>query len=75
MITCIRYFHTEPDLKKGRSNVSDDREYYIEEFRKARESGKYYLYGENPEEMTLEELQDAYITMQNYLSDARTHDF
>lgn len=55
--------------------MTDDREYYIEGFHKARESGKYYLYGENPEEMTLEELQDAYMTMQNYLSDARTHDF
>ena len=55
--------------------MTDDREYYIEEFRKARESGKYYLYGENPDEMTLEELKDAYIDMQNYLSDARTHDF
>ena len=52
-----------------------DREYDIEEFRKARESGKYYLYGKNPDEMTLEELKDAYIDMQNYLSDARTHDF
>ena len=55
--------------------MSEDREYYIEEFRKARESKTYFLYGENPEEMTLEELKNAYIDMQNYLSDARTHDF
>ncbi len=55
--------------------MNEDREYYIEEFRKARESRKYYLYGENPEKMTLEELKDAYMNMQNYLSDARTHDF
>ncbi len=55
--------------------MTHDRDYFIEEFRKAREKGKYYLYGENPEEMTLEELKDAYMNMQNYLSDARTHDF
>ena len=37
------------DNTEGKA-MTDDREYYIEEFRKARESGKYYLYGENPEE-------------------------
>jgi hypothetical protein len=57
------------------ADMNEDREYYIDEFRKARESGKYYLYGEDPEKMTLEELKDAYMNMQNYLSDARTHDF
>ena len=56
-------------------SMTHDRDYFIEEFRKAREKGKYYLYGENPEEMTLEELKDAYMNMQNYLSDARTYDF
>ncbi len=55
--------------------MSNDREYYIEEFRKAAENHTYYLYHQNPEEMSLEELQDAYMRMQNYLSDARTHDF
>lgn len=55
--------------------MNNDREYYIEEFHKAAESNTYFLYGMNPEEMTLEELEDAYWTMQNYLSDARTHDF
>ena len=57
------------------ADMNEDREYYIEEFHKARESGKYYLYGKDPEKMTLEELKDAYMNMQNYLSDARTHDF
>lgn len=55
--------------------MSDDREYYIEEFRKHAEKGDYYLYHRDPEKMTLDELKDAYIDMQNYLSDARTHDF
>ena len=55
--------------------MSNDREYYIEEFRKAAENHIYYLYHQNPEEMTIEELQDVYMRMQNYLSDARTHDF
>lgn len=55
--------------------MNNDREYYIEEFRKAAENHTYYLYHQNLEEMSLEELQDAYMNMQNYLSDARTHDF
>lgn len=55
--------------------MSNNREYYIEEFRRHAEIGDYFLYHRNPEEKTLEELKDAYIDMQNYLSDARTHDF
>lgn len=31
------------------------------------------LYHRNAEEMTLEELKDAYMTMQNYLSDMRVY--
>lgn len=50
-----------------------DREYYINEFRIAREKKYYYLYGKDPEEMTLEQLKDAYSRMRNYLSDSSTH--
>lgn len=49
------------------------REFYIEEFRKAAERHEYFLYRKKAEEMTLEELKDAYMTMQNYLSDMRVY--
>ena len=53
--------------------MSEDREYYIEIFKKAKEKGTYYLYDKNPEKMTLEELKDSYMTMLNCLVDERTH--
>ena len=53
--------------------LPDNREFYIEEFRKAKEEKRYYLYQYDPEKMTLEELQSQYMNMINYLSDARTH--
>ena len=53
--------------------MSEDREYYIRLFKEEIEKGTYYLYGQNPEEMTLEQLQDAYMNMINYKVDARTH--
>lgn len=49
------------------------REFYIEEFHKAAERHEYFLYRKKAEEMTLEELKDAYMTMQNYLSDMRVY--
>ena len=54
--------------------MEESREYYIEKFKAAREKREYFLYSKNVEEMTLEELKDEYANMQNYLSDARTHD-
>lgn len=55
--------------------MEEIREYYIEKFKAAAEKREYFLYGANAEEMTLEELKDEYANMQNYFSDARTHDF
>ena len=57
----------------GGKIMSEDREYYIRLFKEEIEKGTYYLYGQNPEEMTLEQLQDAYMNMINYKVDARTH--
>ncbi len=55
--------------------MEESREYYIEKFKAAREKREYFLYSKNVEEMTLEDLKDEYANMQNYLSDARTHDY
>ena len=53
--------------------LPEEREFYIEKLKEAEESKTYFLYGLDPNTMTLEELQDKYMTMVNYLSDARTH--
>lgn len=55
--------------------MEESKEYYIEKFKAAEENHEYFLYRKNVEEMTIEELKDEYANMQNYLSDARTHDF
>lgn len=41
----------------------------------AEESGKYRTYGENILEMSDEEVDDTFIKMMNFLSDARTHNY
>ena len=53
--------------------LPEDRQFYIDKFQEAERENQYYLYGKNPEKMTLEELQDQYMNMMNFLSDARTH--
>ena len=53
--------------------LPEDRQFYIDKFQEAEREKQYYLYGKDPEKMTLEELQEQYMNMMNFLSDARTH--
>lgn len=57
--------------------MKDKREYYIDELREADATGRYYLYSckDKLENMTLEELENKYMIMRNYLLDAGRYDY
>lgn len=63
------------NIRKGVNDMLSDDE-MREELRKANETGKYYLYGNEKrlDSMSHEELKAKYLNMRNYLSDIATHD-
>lgn len=50
--------------------IEETREY----MHKMEDSGQYRFYGENIDDIPDDQVVDRYMTMMNYLSDARTHD-
>ena len=50
--------------------IEETREY----MRKMEDSGQYRFYGENIDDIPDDQVVERYMTMMNYLSDARTHD-
>ena len=51
--------------------IQETREY----MKMMEESGQYYFYGENIDEIPDDQVVERYMQMMNFLSDARTHDY